>query len=290
MSTGPATRAIAVNQANFRDIVIEGSRKLPVVVDFWAPWCAPCRALAPVLEQLAAEYSGRFTLVKVNTDENPGLAGEYGVRGIPNVKAFVNGELVDEFSGALPQPLVRRFIERLVPSPAEELRRQAAALYRERADAEGALALLARAVELDPGNEVARLDQAEIYLDSGRLAQARAALDSLSGRMQLEKRAATLAARLALAEGAARAADETELERRIAADAGDLEARLELAYRRAADGRYRDALDQLLEIVRRDRKFRDDAGRRTMLQLFAALGPDHPLVPEYRRRLAGAMY
>lgn len=290
MSSDPESRSIAVNRANFRELVIEGSRKTPVVVDFWAPWCAPCRALAPVLERLAAEYGGRFTLAKVNTDDNPGLAAEYGVRGIPNVKAFVDGKVVDEFTGAQPEPLVRRFIERLVPSPAEELRRQASALYRARGDANGALELLARAVELDPANETARLDQAEIYLDRGRLAEARAALDSLSGRMQLEERAATLAARLALAEGAARAADETELERRIAADAGDLDARLELAYRHAAGGRYRDALEQLLEIVRRDRKFRDDAGRRTMLQLFAALGPDHPLVPEYRRRLAGAMY
>jgi putative thioredoxin len=290
MSAQMAAHVVDVTRSNFEQIVIEGSHRAPVIVDFWAPWCAPCRALAPVLEKLATEYGGRFTLAKVNADDNPALAAEYGVRGIPNVKAFVDGRVVDEFAGALPEPLVRQFIERVVPSPAETLRREALALYRDRGDAAQALALLARALELDPRNEAARLDQAEICLDGGRLAQAREILDSLSGRMQLEERASRLRARLELAEGAAGAPAEEELERRIGADASDLEARLQLAYRRAARGQYREALEHLLEIVARDRKFRDDIGRRTMLQLFGLLGPDHPLVPEYRRRLAGAMY
>ena len=101
-----------VSVQDFDEVVIEGSRRAPVIVDFWAPWCAPCRALAPILEKLEGQYEGKFTLVKVNSDENPELAARYGVRGIPNVKAFAGGELVDEFSGALPEPMVREFLQR----------------------------------------------------------------------------------------------------------------------------------------------------------------------------------
>src|SRR5215212_4454966 len=110
---------IDVDKTNFDALVIEGSKKVPVVVDFWAPWCAPCRALGPILEKLAAEYDGRFTLAKINSDENPELSARFGVRGIPAVKAFVDGTVVDEFSGALPESGVRRFLAGIVPSPIE---------------------------------------------------------------------------------------------------------------------------------------------------------------------------
>jgi len=116
---------IDVDKTNFDAVVIEGSKEAPVLVDFWAPWCAPCRALGPVLEKLAEEYAGRFTLAKINSDENPELSARYGVRGIPNVKAFVGGEVVDEFSGALPESGVRRFLSGLVPSAVDELRDEA---------------------------------------------------------------------------------------------------------------------------------------------------------------------
>lgn len=276
-------------EADFEQVVIEGSKRAPVIVDFWAPWCAPCRALGPVLEKLAAEYGGRFTLVKVNTDENPGLAADYGVRGIPNVKAFVDGELVDEFAGALPEAAVRGFIERVVPSPAEELRRQATALFAESGDAARALELLERASRIDPADERVRIDRAAMCLELGRLEEARAALDSLAPLTRMEEPVKALAARLELAEGAARAGDLGALERRVAQSPADLEARLELANLYAARRRYREALDQLLEIVRRDRGFRDDIGRRTMLDIFTLLGRDE-LVDEYRRKLASALY
>ncbi len=285
-----AAHVIDVNEANFEQAVLEASARAPVVIDFWAPWCAPCRALGPVLERLAAEYEGRFTLAKVNADESPALTAQFGVRGIPSVKAIVNGALVDEFTGAPPEPMVREFIERVLPSPSEELRLQAAHAYFADRDSTRALGLLEQAAKSDPGNEAVRIDQAEIHLDLNELDAARKLLDSLGGLAQMDDRVVALRARLDLAQGAAQAGDEATLESRIAQEPGDLEARLQLAQILVARERYDAALGHLLEIVKRDRGFRDDAGRKTMLEVFTLLGQDNELVAEYRRRLASAMY
>lgn len=280
--------AIDVNVREFEQKVVAASRKVPVIVDFWAPWCAPCRALGPILEKLAAEYQGRFLLAKVNSDENQELAVRYGVRGIPNVKAFVDGELVDEFTGALPEAALREFVENLLPSPAEPLRQEALAADA-RGDAASARKLLARAIGLDPRNEAARLDLAELLIEAGDLDEAQRLLDDLGDRLRDETRVATLRARLTLASGSGSGADQSELEARIAADPADVAARFELANLLAVKEDYRSALDQLLEIVRRDRGFRDDAGRKTMLTLFDLLGSDHELAREYRRELAAVL-
>ena len=282
--------SIDVSANNFREIVIEGSHKMPVIVDFWAPWCAPCRALAPVLEKLAGEYREKFTLAKINSDENQELAAEFGVRGIPAVKAFVGGKLVDEFSGALPEPLVRKFIERVVPSPAEELRLQAQEIYHRTKDAATALALLTRAIETDPKNEPAIIDSAAVLIDLGKLEDAKRLLETLSPLTQMDESVAALRARMDFAASAAAAPDAESLKERIARDPGDLDARLLFANLRVAGEDYASALDQLLEIVRRDRSFRDDIARKTMLQVFSLLGNEGDLVSEYRRRLASAMY
>jgi putative thioredoxin len=282
--------SIDVDAGSFTEVVIEGSKKAPVLVDFWAPWCAPCRALKPILEKLAAEYQGRFTLAKVNSDDNPAIAAQFGVRGIPNVKAFADGVLVDEFSGALPEPAVREFLERVVPSPAEELRRAAWQVYQATRDADRALAMLTQAAGLDPRNEAVSMDRAGILLDHGRLDDAARLLDALAPLTQMSERAANLKARLGFAVSAAAVADASELARRVAADENDLEARLQLAHLRVAQHEYAGALEQLLEIVQRDRNFRDDIARKSMLQIFGLLGPQHELTSEYRKRLASAMY
>jgi putative thioredoxin len=279
--------SVEVNADNFRAVVLEGSRSVPVVIDFWAPWCAPCRALKPVLEKLAAEYAGKFVLAKINSDENAELAASMGVRGIPAVKAVVNGEVVDEFVGALPESQVRAFIERIVPSPSA----QAAGRARELMAAgrsEDALAELDAALGLDPRNETAQIDKLQVLVELARLDEARALLDALGPLALNDPRVGALKASLAFSTRPTE--DASALEQRIAASADDLDARLKLARHHAHAGAYEQALQHLLEIVRRDRKFGDDAGRKTMLEIFNLLGADDPLVGRYRRELSSALY
>lgn len=280
--------AFDVSSADFNQIVIEGSKKAPVIVDFWAEWCGPCRALKPILEKLADEYQGKFILAKVNSDENQELANRYGVRGIPNVKAFVNGELVDEFSGALPEGAVREFIDRLIPSPSDELRVAAMQVYREENDTAKALQMLAEASKMDPKNERVRIDAAEIMLDNGEVDEAKRLLTSLHPATVGETRVQNLLARLEFAANAG-SSDTAELEARIAKDENDLAARLDLAKVLVNQQQYAPAMDQLLEIIRRDRSYEDDAARKTILSIFNLLGGAGPLVSEYRKKLASAL-
>ena len=281
--------SLDVSAADFEQAVIEASKTVPVLVDFWAAWCGPCLALKPVLEKLAAEYQGKFRLAKVNSDDNQPLAQRYGVRGIPNVKAFVNGELVDEFSGALPEPQVRAFLDRIIPAPAEKIRLDALALYAATGDPQRALAMLGEASQLDPVNEKARIDSVALLIELNRHGEARQMIASLSPLAQMDERVKLLQARLALAADTSGDANTDELLKRITANANDSDARLRLARQHIALEQYAEALDQLLEIVRRDRKYKDDGARKTMLQLFSVMGSDHPLVGDYRRKLASAL-
>lgn len=279
--------AFDVTHADFDEKVLAASRQIPVLVDFWAPWCQPCRILKPILERLAAEYAGRFVLAKVNSDENQELSMRYGVRGIPAVKAFVGGELVDEFTGALPEAQIREFLDRLIPSPAEPLRREALALAGA-GQRDAALAKLAEALRLDPAHEASRLDCVELNLAAGNIEAAREILDALVKQARDAARVESLQARLALA-CAAGDADLPALRGRLADDPADLAARFKLANALALAGDYRGALENLLDIVRRDKKWNDEAGRKGMLNLFALLAgqPQYDdLVREFRIALA----
>ena len=285
--------AFTVTRANFDEVVLHASATRPVLVDFWAPWCAPCRALAPILDDLAVEYAGRFTLAKLNTEDEPELAARYGVRGIPNCKLFVDGAVADEFTGALPEGALRDFLAGALPSPAAALVLTAKELMAG-GDAGGALAKLDAAQALDPHHEDVLLMRAEALLALNRIADASVVIAQLetpahrSGRpVRDERRLAGLKARAALAVDGGD--DLATLAHRAAGTTVDCAAKLDYARALAARGEYERALAELLAIVRTDRKFGDDIGRRTMLTVFAALPGDSDLVRRYRRELAAAL-
>jgi putative thioredoxin len=283
---------IEVTVTTFEREVIEASRQVPVLVDFWAPWCAPCRALGPVLERVEAALGGRFKLVKVNSDENPELSQQFMVRSIPYVLAFVDGNPVDGFVGALPEGQVREFLERLLPGSSEAERRRAHQLIGQ-GDFPGALGALQAAIEADTGNDEARLDLAEVLLnrlpgtpDAKQLTEADAALAALGARGQADTRFAALKLRLSSLRAAAELPDLETLRVQVAADAGDLQARSALAQRYIAEGELDKALEELLEVIRRNRQYNDGAARQTFLSVLE-LAADRPdLVKDYRKRLS----
>jgi putative thioredoxin len=278
-----------VSQADFEEQVIEASFKQPVVIDFWAPWCAPCKVLKPIMEKLADEYGGKFKLAKVNSDENPEISARYAVRGIPAVKAIVDGKVVNEFTGALPEGAVRDWLDKVIPSPAEEMRREAQQLAAA-GDLAGALQLLAEATELDPDDEWVRVDAAELLLAQRDAEDAQRLLDTLKDPDILkDARVLQLKAQVRLAEMRDEGESEASLAAAVKANENDLEARLKLANVLIAANRPAEGMDQLLEIVRRDRKFRDDIGRKTLLDVFNLLGGQNELVPAYRRKLAALL-
>lgn len=274
-----------VSSADFQEIVMQGSHATPVVVDFWAPWCGPCRTLKPMLEKLAEEFQGKFILAKVNSDENPELSTQFAVRGIPSVKAVVEGQIVDEFSGALPEAEVRAFLARLIPSPAEILRQEAQQL-RAADDLAGALQKLGEASQIDMANEAVRVDAASILLDLNQTDEARRLLDSLSPALQGSDEVQKLRTKLSFSQNAGEDLDALRV--RVAEQPDDMSARYDLANALIANHAYDTGLDTLLEMVIRDKTWNEGAARKQMLAVFTLLGAD-PLVATYRRKLASAL-
>jgi putative thioredoxin len=275
-----------VDQRTFQQAVVERSHTVPVVVDFWAPWCGPCRMLGPVLEQLAGEYGGKFELAKLNTDENPSISQAFGITGIPAVKAFKDGRVANEFVGALPEPRVRAFLETLMPSEADVLTRRADELA-EAGHLNAAEDAYREALRLQPVHAAATIGLARVLSGQGDV-QRQEALRLLSA-FPNDQRAAQLKAEIAVGEAAA-SVDTVELERRIGDNPKDVDAQYKLGMALAAAGSYEQALDHLLTVVRLDRGYDDDAGRRAMLDLFNLLGNEHPLTATYRRRLSQLLF
>ena len=284
---------IDTTQDSFTRDVIDASHELPVLVDFWAPWCGPCRVLGPMLEKLERDYGGRFRLVKVDSDQSPDVSAQFGVRSIPYVVAFVDGKPVNAFVGALPESQLRAFIDKVIPDPSEIQRRKAARLLAA-GDAAGAASSLRSAIALDPENDAARLDLASLLLattkaDSKAIDEAKEVLARVSSRLQGDTAFSALKTRLAALELSASLPPRSELQARIEANGADMQARLDLANRLIAERNFEPALEQLLAIVEHDRNFRDDVARKTMLAVFDLAADQRELVSSFRRRLAAAL-
>lgn len=277
-----------VTEGTFDAEVIEASRRVPVVIDFWAPWCGPCRTLGPLLDRLAEEHQGAFIVAKINVDENPRISAEFGVRSIPAVKAIADGELVDEFVGALPEPALRQFLRRLLPTEADRLADDGSAAEAKR-DVSAAEALYREALEKDPNHPRARLGLGRLLGSSkANVEAALRELDRVLPGTPEREEADRIAARLRF-EGE-NGAGLPELRARVEANPADLEARLELARALAAAEDYEAALRHLLEVVKRDRGYGDEAGRKSMIDIFNILGGRHPITERYRGELARILY
>ncbi len=277
-----------VSAQDFEAQVLTRSHDVPVLVDFWAGWCAPCRTLKPVLEKLAQEYQGKFFLAKVDTDKEQPLAAQYGIRSLPTVQLFRNGQAVDSFMGAQPERAVRALLDKYIVRESDALVRNAL-LAQQVGDLDKAAALLQQAVESDPVNDRAKLALAGLLLARGRIADAETLLKSLSPETRDSAEAAMLKAHMEFARLADGSPPLPELERKLATASANSETRLCLSARQVLNGQYEAAMQNLLEIVRHDRKFRDDAGRKTLLMVFQLLGNNHALVKKYRPLLANAL-
>jgi putative thioredoxin len=275
------------DEATFQATAVERSRELPVVVDFWAPWCQPCRLLGPVLEKLAAEYAGKFLLVKADVDKLPGIAAGFGVQSIPAVYAMRDGQLLDFFVGLKSEEQLRGWIDRLLPSPAEQLVADARSLAT--SDPKAAEAKYIEASRLDANLASAKIGLATLLLEQGRADETRAILDELEQRGFLEPEAEKLKAQLHLAAPANSSVDLPKL-RAAAGDPKNLPAALALAEGLASQAQYEEALSTALAVVQSGKKEFVEPARQLMVDVFRLLPDDSPLVTDYRRRLSTALY
>jgi putative thioredoxin len=279
-------------QAFVKD-VIEESRQQPVLVDFWAPWCGPCKQLTPTLEKVVKAAKGKVKLVKMNIDEHPAIPGQLGIQSIPAIIAFVNGQPADGFMGALPEAQVTAFIERITKSKIggeeQDLLKLADAALAE-GNAPEAAEIYAQILEQDSANVPALAGLARCYVETGALAQAKQTLALVPEAKRNDASVAAARAAIELAEQAASVGPAAELEQKLAQNPLDHQTRYDLAVALNAGGQRKEALDHLIEIVRRDRKWNEEAARKQLVQLFDAWGPTDELTVDGRKRLSSILF
>ncbi|MCC2675222.1 MAG: thioredoxin-like protein [Ramlibacter sp.] len=292
---------IDITIENFEQEVVAASMSQPVLVDFWAPWCGPCKAIGPILEKLEGEYGGAFKLAKINSDDEQQLAGAFGVRSIPTVVLMKNGQPVDGFMGALPEGKVREFLDKHVQALEEEPEEEAFAEEPLAQDPEAQLEKLQHAVATDPANDDARFDYVKALLLAGREADARHAFEPMAVKAVAVRKIDALARwldALGFAAGKPLAAD---IDAKIAANKRDFQARFDRARLLIAQQQWTAAMDELLEILMRDKAWSEDLARKTYIAILeiieppkpkvaeGQIPPDDPVVATYRRRLSSVV-
>ena len=292
--TAAADEAVKdVTTQSFMKDVIEESKNQPVLVDFWAPWCGPCKQLTPVLEKAVKAAKGKVKLAKMNIDDHPAIPGQMGIQSIPAVIAFSNGQPVDGFMGALPESQVVEFLERLTKgklAPEEQNLLEVADAALVEGNAAEAAEVYAQILAGEPGNVHALAGLARCYVETGALEQAKQTLALVPEAKQNEAAVAAARAALEIAEQAKSVGPLTELEAKVAANPDDHQARFDLAAALNANGKRADAVDHLLAIVKKDRKWNDDGARKQLVQFFEAWGFDDPAAVEGRKRLSSVLF
>jgi putative thioredoxin len=279
---------VEINRSNAQQMLIEESYKRPVVVDFWADWCAPCKQLMPILEKLANEHQGAFLLAKINCDQEQAIAGQFGVRSLPTVMVIRNGQPVDGFAGAQPESAIRNMLDKHLPKPWDVLLEQARELM-DQGDFGAAITPLRQAQELSRNRGDISCTLAEALIELNRIDDAQAIIDSIKMADQ-DGYYEQVKSMLALKAQAAKSPEIAALEAQLNDQPDNLDIAYQLAIQFSQHSHHREALQLLLSILQQNRQFQDGAARKTMLDIFKSLGPKDPLVVEYQRQLFSLLY